>query len=103
MARVPSIRDLSGVMILGEHGKDDRRKPCGDNEYGLFGRDRRFTLHDLRRKWNDDFGRASASIREQMAACGHASPSVNIAHYQVADSSRMRSLVMKNALLGAIA
>ncbi|MFH0979954.1 MAG: tyrosine-type recombinase/integrase [Planctomycetota bacterium] len=62
----------------------------------------RFTLHDLRRKWNDDFGRAGASPREQMAACGHSTLSVNVEHYQTVDAARMQELVSRNRALGSI-
>ena len=53
----------------------------------------RWTLHDLRRKANDDIQRAGASLREAMALTGHSSAAVNVQHYQSADPARMRELV----------
>ena len=55
----------------------------------------RWTLHDLRRKANDDLQRAGASLREAMALTGHASVAVNVKHYQSADPARMKELVGK--------
>jgi integrase len=62
----------------------------------------RFTLHDLRRKWNDDFGRCGASQREQMAACGHSTVDVNVRHYQTVDAERMQELVSRNLALASV-
>ncbi len=62
----------------------------------------RFTLHDLRRKWNDDFGRCGASEREKMAACGHSTLAVNVQHYQTVDAARMQELVSRNKALANV-
>lgn len=53
----------------------------------------RWTLHDLRRKANQDIQRAGGSLREQMALTGHKSVQVNVLHCQSADPDRMRQLV----------
>ncbi len=53
----------------------------------------RWSLHDLRRKANEDIQRAGGSIPEQMALTGHSSAQVNVMHHQSADPDRMRALI----------
>lgn len=56
----------------------------------------RWTLHDLRRKANQDIMRAGGTIREAMSLTGHSSPSVNIANYQSdGELERMRTLTSR--------
>ena len=55
-----------------------------------------YSLHDLRRKANDDTGRAGGSLRDQMAITGHKSVAVNVNHYQTESAERLRELMESN-------